>query len=116
MGHADDLTIIANSRNGLIETINKINMKARTFEKEIKEEKTKYMIRGKSNKNTNKYLTPQNYNFKTVTHFNYLGAAIEQKGKARVKERIMKETKVITMNREVLKNKNIIKKKNKINI
>lgn len=109
VAYADDITIVAISRQKLIKAIEKIEEEAKQYEMEINQSKTKYMKVGREERDTQKYLKTQRHNYETVTNFNYLGTTIQQSGKDRIKKRILKGNQAYGRNMNLLKSKAITK-------
>lgn len=81
-GYADDLPIVAKTKEGLTDTIHKLSKEATKFGLQISEKK-QYTYTNYGRKNTNdRPLKTYNYTLENVTSFNCLG-----KGKDRMIEK-----------------------------
>lgn len=115
VAYADDVTILAKTREQLINAVNKLETEAGKVGLEINQEKTKYMRIARQDERGIDHLRTQKHIFETVSSLNYLGVTIGHTSKERIRERLQKGYRTFGRNKKLLRSKNI-SKKNKIKI
>lgn len=113
LAYADDITIIARSKEELEQTFQKLNNKTMETGLIINEDKTKHMLVKRGTKSFNRVLhltsKGKKYSFGNVSNFNYLGVNISDNGEEdeEIKSRLSKGSKCAGSLYNIMKNKKI---------
>ena len=78
LAYADDIVVLGKTKEEIIQTTEKLVKASKSMGLYINENKTKYMMISRNNKNTNDLLI-SNMKFEAVDNFKYLGVNVNNK-------------------------------------